>query len=422
MEDLFKYVTPAAVFLLWLRVLFSKESRHTKVATAYLMSVGVFSFNWAFYFRELHQTLHAVVALLGLWALGTRGVPKFNFGLLPFAAAILVSVVAADALDDPDSQVHLINFGLIVLVVNYFRGYCWNQQSMQACMRFLAQAGTMIAALGLVEWLLISEGRIKGPMSNPNYFGFYLGVAYIAAFYSWDKWRRTVALGTILVAIVLCGSRAAFLFPIAHAAFYFLRTKSVLRRTLMISAVAGVAVFMMLSEASRFTSKEAVAGSDGERKAFMHIALDMASDYPLTGVGWGRFPAEFWGYAATSDAIIYSLDQEVDVTREERRVTHNDLLRVLAELGYVAAGFALAVIVVGLWKFARADMPMADALAPLWLGNVAFAMTHNNMNSALFWLLFLLPFFGALPSAEQRKRAGIHWRPTSPAPLPRGPA
>lgn len=407
MEDFFKIAPPLAVLLLWLRFALSKADAPTKVATLYLMSVGVFSFNFAFYFREIHQSIHAFVALLGLVTLIRKGFPKFNFALLIFASMIAISVTSASAWNDRDARSHLINFTLIFFVVNFFRGYCWNEQSMLACLRFLAGAGTIIASFGLIEWVFLTEGRIEGPMSNPNYFGFYLGVTYIAAFYALQKWTRIGAMAAMLIAILLCGSRAAFLFPIAHAAFYFLHSKEVLRRFVMMLGVLAVAMALVMTGVSRFSATEAVSSSDSERLAFLHIALDMAADHPLTGVGWGMFPAEFWSYASASDAVIFSMDQEVDVSREERRVTHNDLLRVLAELGYIAGAFASVIVIWGLWKCMRGNLPMAGAIAPLWLGNITFAMTHNNMNSALFWILFLLPFFGVLNQAPARPRKSM---------------
>lgn len=59
-------------------------------------------------------------------------------------------------------------------------------------------------------------------------------------------------------------------------------------------------------------------------------------------MGWvgEDFPAEFKNYTYISNNLLFK-GVEVDASGQDRRVTHNDLVRILAELGFPA--FLLAI-------------------------------------------------------------------------------
>jgi O-antigen ligase len=70
------------------------------------------------------------------------------------------------------------------------------------------------------------------------------------------------------------------------------------------------------------------------RLALWHDALDIVSEHPITGVGWGGF--------ATTSPIARS--------DEDRRYAHNEFLQVAAESGILGG---LLVVLLFAWAFAR---------------------------------------------------------------------
>lgn len=82
-------------------------------------------------------------------------------------------------------------------------------------------------------------------------------------------------------------------------------------------------------------------------------AIDIVSDHPILGVGWGGF--------ATTSPIARS--------DEDRRFAHNEFLQVGAEAGILGA---LLVVLIFTWGFIRIFVaPSPDAMA--WLGAIALA-------------------------------------------------
>jgi len=118
----------------------------------------------------------------------------------------------------------------------------------------------------------------------------------------------------------------------------------------------------------------------------------MTIDNPLSGVGWGRFISEFSNYSSSVDKII--LDNGViDASKQDRRVTHNDLLRIMAELGLIA----FFLVLIFLWKTAMLIYKHKgfgfNCLFPCWAGMLLFSLSHNNLNTAYSWFFLLLPWY-----------------------------
>lgn len=398
MDDaLFKYIAPAVLLLLWGWFAYTRKDPNVRIATLYLTSTAAFGSNWEFIFREMHQAIHLAVAILGTVALGRR-VPRFNLGLLAFLGFIALSLMEPGLADSASA---VVNFVLIALVVNYFYARCWTPDRMGAFLAFWALSATAAALLAVPEYLLL-EHRVEGSFNNPNYFGYFIGIGYVASFYAFKSRWRVVFLTAILLAIVLSGSRAAAAFPVLHTVHYLWTSRHWGYKLLVAGAAFVFAAFLVMTGTSRFSDEAALSGSDAERRAIIQVALSMGDDHPLTGVGWGRFPDEFAEYAWASE-IVYLDHGAVDVTREDRRVTHNDFLRILAELGYGAALLAAVALASAAWRFWRGKTAWPVVFLPLWYGSLAFSMTHNNMNAALFWLIFLVPFYGAFQSTGKAR-------------------
>ena len=165
------------------------------------------------------------------------------------------------------------------------------------------------------------------------------------------------------------------------------------KRGVLVLLVAGCVVsFLYVFDLTRFSDKEAVSGSDGERKLFAQIGLNMVNDNPYFGVGWGRYISEFSNYSSTVDKLHIG-NHILDASKQDRRVSHNDFLRIMAELGWLS--LLLCIIYCGycIHILMFQTMALSGVVFPIWCGMILFSLTHNNLNTAFSWYFLLLPIF-----------------------------
>lgn len=79
------------------------------------------------------------------------------------------------------------------------------------------------------------------------------------------------------------GSRSGILFPLMQFFWALYLDKKYLKLIFLIFIGASILGTLSLRD------KEATSGSDAERMVFAKMAIEMAKDHPLNGVGWGRF-------------------------------------------------------------------------------------------------------------------------------------
>ena len=160
------------------------------------------------------------------------------------------------------------------------------------------------------------------------------------------------------------------------------------------SVLLGLVIIVSLSNLvlTRFSDVEATSASDAERLILQKIVMRMADDYPLTGVGWGNFPNEFENYSSTAEAIVL-VGGIIDMSNQERRVSHNDFYRILAELGWIALIVSIIWSIYGVRLIILKKGFVLNFIPPIWIGMMFFSLGHNNMNNVFFWFFIILPFF-----------------------------
>lgn len=396
--DILKMLAPMFFLPLWLDFSLRKKSIHLALMALFFTSTVAFSSNFTFIFREIHQSILLLMFFFAaLMLIKTKKIHKFNYIFLILLVFICISLVHPVIEEDIYKQI--FNLIMIIGVSNYLYYGLANTLWMRALMLFIGQLAVIAAIVGLIEYGTGVSQRIEGTFSNPNYYAFFLGIGYCITHQVMTGLRRHLSLILIIVAIILSGSRVAIMFPIITwlwDAYRFNKIKHWITLGVSIIFLLGI---MILSDYSRFSNTEATEGSDAERILLIKIAYRMAEDNPFTGVGWGRFSTEFNNYSSTSERI-YLLSGVVDMAEQESRVSHNDLLRVLSELGWGAFIMTLILLVVGLMRIIKNKNHELNYISPVWLGIVIFSLTHNNLNSSLFWILFLLPFYFFKGKAE----------------------
>jgi O-antigen ligase len=388
-SDLFKLISPVVYVIFVLSYFCSARSVKLVGPSLFFASFVAFSQNFSFVYREVHQLIQ--ICLIVLYVnefLRKFIVLKINFIFLILLFFVLFSFIFS--VFDEDARAQLINLISVIFVVNYLFAKVVSAEVMRELMSFVAKLAVVASFVGLFEYFLNVSPRIEGTFSNPNYFAFFLGIGWCFAFEVMSGLRRKLSLCIIFMVIILSGSRVAIVFPFVHVLWSAYRCNGFRRLVTYGLVVLIFSSAILVSGASRFSNAEASEGSDAERVIFALIAYKMASDHPFTGVGWGRFAPEFSSYSSTVESIVVSAG-EVNVSSQDRRVTHNDYMRILAELGWVAFFMTLFLLFTCFVRIIRYTTNEYNYIMPVWLGVVAFSMTHNNLNGAVFWFIFLLP-------------------------------
>ncbi|MDQ3783666.1 MAG: O-antigen ligase family protein, partial [Actinomycetota bacterium] len=225
---------------------------------------------------------------------------------------------------------------------------------------------------------------------NPNFLGTFLAVG--AVLLTVLAWRRPPRLfhvlgaALVLAAMGTTGSRGALVVygaGLLSAAFWLqARTKAVLAATMVVPIIfVGVGALTsarIQGSAAQGIDSATIEASPALRFQALQLALTLARQQPVSGVGYGRFPE----YAAASDHLGVPFN------------THNDYLRVWAE-----SGLPSLLLLVGLFTmclrrgsiYARADRSGLGAAA--FAATSAYAVslvTLNGLASAQYSVLWAL--------------------------------
>ncbi len=242
----------------------------------------------------------------------------------------------------------------------------------------LLASGTMVASLGVFQWLTgsfenelgglariknahiygsVFEPRIAGPLGDPNFFAQILLLLFPLALYAarseGSRPRKLLVYTCGLMAIAACVltfSRGAAL-ALGIMTVLILSDWKTSPRTLALGLAVAIAGLVVLPEGFTRrleTMKQLLPSSEleihpdssfEERKLFTIVAWKMFLDYPLKGVGPGNYTAHYDEYA---DDVGFVASEYNDP--DESRYPHNLALEVAAETGLLGlAVFSVAI-------------------------------------------------------------------------------
>jgi len=388
---------------LWVFFLFRSRIPPSIWVAFYFVSIASFSANHEFVFRSVHQIIQIPMAVLGIYYIVTSRVDRrVSYPLLAFLALILFSTLVAGRNAGTVAQV--INFTVAAGVSAFALSHLarLSAQQLRELGRFLGHLGAAAAVLALVEYAGGMRDRLEGTFGNPNYFALFLGVAYCFSLSFSSGAERLSISALVLVAIFLSGSRAGMLLPVMAHVWHAYKAQNIggklWRIALLLSAFAS---FFVISGPD--FGRAGTGSSDAERVILTRIGIDMARESPWTGIGWGGFASNFGGYAR-GQSPIYVGAEIVDMSLQQGRVSHNDFVRILAELGVPAFGLAVGFSILTLWRAFKSRGTYGLVQFPIVVGLIGFSLTHNNLNTAFFWILFLMPSLAALSRERPDQR------------------
>jgi len=191
--------------------------------------------------------------------------------------------------------------------------------------------------------------RAGGPFGEPNFFALSLAaLTPLALFvYSQGGWRKSLGLATLVAtagAIFAAGSRGAALAMLFALVAFALATSN---RQLRLAAVGTVLTAAILLPIFASQAENSLGRSVSGRETENLVAVAMAGDHPLVGVGPGRYEALYRDYS-----------RDIGDDPRSKREPHSLPLEIAAEQGFVGLlGWGVAAVVVlsyvlsrGIWR------------------------------------------------------------------------
>lgn len=376
-----KFFYPLILFFYWFVYSFRFEKKIIFLLF-FFTAFAALSSNFSFIYREGFQFIQFLMIFYFILVLiKVKKLNKTLIYMFVFLLFILFSIIGNSLDNDYISQT--INFIALFGVLGFLLNQIKSKENLYKILKYIGEISFVLAILGIIEFLLTGVPRVEATFANPNYYALFLGIGF-CCLYNFKINLKWLKLLVILLAIILSGSRSGILFPLMQFFWALYLDKKYLKLIFLIFIGASILGTLSLRD------KEATSGSDAERMVFAKMAIEMAKDHPLNGVGWGRFPAEFKNYTYISNNLLFK-GVEVDASGQDRRVTHNDLARILAELGFPAFLLAIGFLLYNIFILIKFKSFNEVFLLPVWLGVILFSLSHNNMNSIIFWFFLFFP-------------------------------
>lgn len=262
-------------------------------------------------------------------------------------------------------------------------------------------AGGSIAALRAIQEFIITRDptwRAFGPFFNPGFLSGYLTltIPVSLALYLNANGRLPVLLSAIcsliqISGILLSGTRYGVATGALAAAIFggFVvfgrRERGDWRR---LAAIGAAAVVVIAASSRPLVTRVGAAASEGHSGLFRlytwRSTVRMAQDYPLFGVGPGRFEAAFARYA------------EAGFTR----LAHQHYLQIAAETGIPGGALFVLAAAAGLWVCGKAakskDRPHEALLAAGLFAGALGSAARGLLDSDIYVFAITVSFWSAL--------------------------
>lgn len=402
--------------------------------------------------RLLLATLVAVVAVRAWQGRITwQGPLTVDWAIVALLGWLTVSCVAANVgsgVELPTSPYFrlLFSFWLPAMLYLCVRLTPLSTRTTTAVLAALAVLGTYLALTACAElvgawWAVFPKyiadpelgthfGRARGPALNSVSLGNYLVVSLWAAWTLRPRVKRgwqlalLAAMGLMVMAILFTFTRSVWI-GLALSGFVMLVAQTprhlrlpVAAGTMVVGAVLAVCMWSLVLNLNREDSGAVSQHSVRQRESFAYVSYHMICDYPLFGVGFGRFYDQKMPY-------LSDRSQSFELESIRGLHHHNTFLGLWTETGLVGLTAFLAML--GGWIAIGARMAFRDdqSLATQQMGRLLLAVIAVYLPSAMFHDLSLifqdqaLLFLVVGLSVATAEQAATRQHATQPATLPR---
>ena len=390
------------IFAIGYFFIFLRNNHANNILTGLIfISYLVFATNFTNYgldfdiFRYLHRGIGVLVSIALVVYIYKGRVNIFKeqtvIILALFLLILLLSFIGNDIY--LAYYIHYIrNFIFISLIVTYLYLILDTDEKLQELFQLI------IPITVILSFFVVVEGFQNGWIgqrawlfySNPNYLGYALLPGLVLAIFSKQKYKQLI-VPLIIFSIFATGSRAAELsvvFIILLLIFFNIKqlNKAYLIVSLLIVTSASILFFDKI-----VTNQD----SNGTRSVLAKIALNAFNEHPINGMGYGQFRKNFHTYVDDDIRKIGNIEIEKALAENAEKMTHNDFLTVVAELGLIGLVFVIFLfykLYVELKKLLLHSRNNYFLSIGLIGSSLIFSLFHNNLTSFVFWFILFVPF------------------------------
>jgi len=388
------------IFAIGYFFLFLRSNHANNILTGLIfISYLVFATNYTNYgldfdiFRYLHRGIGVLVAIALVVYIYRGRVNVFKEQTVIILALFLLTLLLSFIGNDiyMAYYIHYIrNFIFIALIVTYLYFILDTDEKLQELFQLVIAITALLSLFVVVEVFQIGWGRAWLFYSNPNYLGYALLPGLVLVIFSKQNYKQLI-VPLIIFSIFATGSRAAELSVVFIVLlFIFFNIKQLNKSYLAVS------LLIVISTSILFFDK-IVTNQDfnGTRGVLAKISLNVFNEHPINGMGYGQFRKSFSRYVDEDIRKIGNIEIEKALAENAEKMTHNDFLTIVAELGLIGLVFVIFLFyklygeLNKLLLHSRNNYFLSIGLIG---GSLIFSLFHNNLTSFVFWFILFVPF------------------------------
>jgi O-antigen ligase len=386
MELFFKQYLP--IFFIFHAIWYWKRNKNLNFWGILLFySYYMLASNYAFeIYRAIHQTILCIFFIYNLFHI--KKIPKniLKFIICFFVAILISSLFNSIVMESYIAMIinYIFNLSAVLLLCIKVR----DNDELYSNLKYLRNIGWMLSVFAIITFI-IEPTRIELVSSNPNYLSFALGVSFVTSLFI----KREILISIIiLLGIFVTASRSILLictliFLITQFKFY--------KAKILLFAPVFLLLFLIVIDTENVTTPNIIENTilnrfknvdDNEslliRYEIYDVAKKIITNHPVNGMGYGQFQYNFGKYLSNTSFFLLKTDEIV---------THNDYIRIATELGIIGTLAFLIILIYTFQKTIKLHKPYKELCLFLLAMTLFFSVSHNNLNSFMFWFILLLP-------------------------------
>jgi len=384
-------------------LLFLKSNHLNNFLTGLIfISYLVFATNYTNYglefdiYRYLHRGVGVLVAIALVVYIYRGRVNVFKEQTVIILALFLLTLLLSFIGNDiyMAYYIHYVrNFVFVASIVAYLYFVLDSNDKLEELFKLIVAITILLAVFIVVEVLQIGWGRSWLFYSNPNYLGYALLPGLVLVIFSKQNYKQLI-VPLIIFSIFATGSRAAELSVVFIVLlFIFFNIKQLNKSYLAVSLLIVISTLILFFD-------KIVTNQDfnGTRGVLAKISLNVFNEHPINGMGYGQFRKSFSRYVDEDIRKIGNIEIEkalAENTENAEKMTHNDFLTIVAELGLIGLVFVIFLFyklygeLKKLLLHSRNNYFLSIGLIG---SSLIFSLFHNNLTSFVFWFILFVPF------------------------------
>ena len=391
------------IFAIGYFFLFLRSNHANNILTGLIfISYFVFATNYTNYgldfdiFRYLHRGVGVLVAIALVVYIYRGRVNVFKEQTVIILALFLLTLLLSFIGNDiyMAYYIHYVrNFVFVASIVAYLYFVLDSNDKLEELFKLIVAITILLAVFIVVEVLQIGWGRSWLFYSNPNYLGYALLPGLVLVIFSKQNYKQLI-VPLIIFSIFATGSRAAELSVVFIVLlFIFFNIKQLNKSYLAVSLLIVISTLILF-----FDKIVTNQGFNGTRGVLAKISLNVFNEHPINGMGYGQFRKSFSRYVDEDIRKIGNIEIEkalAENTENAEKMTHNDFLTIVAELGLIGLVFVIFLFyklygeLKKLLLHSRNNYFLSIGLIG---SSLIFSLFHNNLTSFVFWFILFVPF------------------------------